>query len=242
METTTVTCTLHYPDGTPLGDGTTIEAQLSHLEKSDGFVVPVVVSAIPVDGIATLELFPNELGSESSYYTISIKVGKRTISTIGTVVVPNADCDLWEIVELDPYPVRNAGDIITAEQIEAIEAAAAGIVPTILRASGSIGGSRIVCNTGGVATYADSSDVGTAHNISGISSNAATTGGDVTVITEGPITESSWSWIPGQPIYVSTNGLLAQTSPASGYVRKIGFAQSATTIIVQTFQPIILGG
>jgi len=111
----------------------------------------------------------------------------------------------------------------------------------ILTASGSIGGSRVICNTNGIATYADSSDVGTAHNISGISFNAAADGDPVTVITGGPITEVSWAWAPTLPVYVGTTGLLTQTPPINGYIRKIGFAQSATTVIVQEFQPIILG-
>ncbi len=116
-----------------------------------------------------------------------------------------------------------------------------GVVTSPLTASGSIGGSRVICDTSGLATYADSSDITTAHNIRGISSNAAADGDAVTVVTAGAITEVSWAWTPKQPVYVSTAGTLTQTPPSTGYIRKIGFAESSTTIVVQDSQPIILG-
>lgn len=130
MHTVQVTCTLHSENGSPLYKNVQVIAVLSHLEKDEGLVVPKETYAIPDEnGVAILNLFPNELGTESSYYTFYIKQYTSNLHTIDNVVVPNADCNLWEIVELDPYPLRNAGDIITANMINEMEEIASTISP-----------------------------------------------------------------------------------------------------------------
>lgn len=62
---------------------------------------------------------------------------------------------------------------------------------------------------------------------------SATTGADETVsfITNGILINSGWTWTRGQVFYTST-GTLTQTVPTTGYVQPIGFAFSATGIIV----------
>lgn len=110
-----------------------------------------------------------------------------------------------------------------------------------LPASGTIGGHKAVCNSNGSAVYADHTDSSTAHTLVGISYNAAADGDTVSIVTGGPVIEPTWSWTPQQPLYVGTGGNLTQTAPTSGYIRRIGFAQTSTTVFVQIFQPLFLG-
>ena len=110
-----------------------------------------------------------------------------------------------------------------------------------LPASGAISGHKAICNNGGSAVYADSTDPSTAHTLVGVSYNAAADGDTVSIVTVGPVTEVSWSWTPQQPIYIGTGGNLTQTAPTSGYIRRIGFAETATTVFVQPSQPLFLG-
>jgi hypothetical protein len=110
-----------------------------------------------------------------------------------------------------------------------------------LPANGAIGGHKAICNDNGSAIYADNTDLSTAHTFVGISYNAAADGDTVSIVTAGPVTEVIWSWTPQQPIYIGTGGNLTQTAPTSGYVRRIGFAETATTVFVQPSQPLFLG-
>jgi hypothetical protein len=110
-----------------------------------------------------------------------------------------------------------------------------------LPARGAIGGHRAICNDNGAATYADNTDISTAHTFVGISYNAASDSDIVNIVTAGPVTEATWNWTPKQPIYIGTNGTLTQTAPTSGYIRRIGFAQTSTTVYVQPSQPLFIG-
>jgi hypothetical protein len=109
-----------------------------------------------------------------------------------------------------------------------------------LVASGSISGHRAVCDASGLAVYADHSTE-TAHSLVGVSYNAAITGGTVNVVTAGPLSDPAFSFIPGLPIYVGVAGALVQTAPTFGYIRRVGFARDATTVVVQIAQPIMIG-
>ena len=145
--------------------------------------------------------------------------------------------------------VNVAGDVVgTAMTLEVLGGTGpagppgpAGGAMLGLPANGAISGHKAVCNNNGSAIYADSSDTTTAHTFVGISYNAAADGDTVSIVTAGPTTETSWDWTPQQPVYVGIGGNLTQTAPTSGYIRRIGFAQNATTIFVQPSQPIILG-
>lgn len=110
-----------------------------------------------------------------------------------------------------------------------------------LVASGSISGHRAVCDASGLAVYADHSTEETAHSLVGVSYNAAITGGTVNVVTAGPLSDPAFSFIPGLPIYVGVAGALVQTAPTFGYIRRVGFARDATTVVVQIAQPIMIG-
>ncbi|WP_020380557.1 SGNH/GDSL hydrolase family protein [Pseudacidovorax intermedius] len=92
--------------GAPVA-GAQVQAQLSSYDVGDGYVVPrLVVGTTDIDGEAFLDLWPNQLGSSESFYTVTITApnGKR-LRTIA--VVPNqASADLQDIAELPPYEGR----------------------------------------------------------------------------------------------------------------------------------------
>jgi len=110
-----------------------------------------------------------------------------------------------------------------------------------LPANGAIGGHKAICNDNGSAIYADNTDLSTAHTFVGISYNAAADGDTVSIVTARAVTEVTWNWTPQQPIYIGKDGTLTQAAPTSGYIRRIGFAQTATTVFVQPSQPLFLG-
>lgn len=100
-----VTCTAHDQNGNPIVGGR-ITARLDRTETYQGFVVPEKVEVITNDqGIAILNLWPNELGSAGSSYRIQAwnpDTGKKYLDAMA--VVPNLHCKLEDIVALEPYP------------------------------------------------------------------------------------------------------------------------------------------
>lgn len=108
-----------------------ITMRLTTMEKCGKFVVPREVEAhTDKDGLAKLRVWPNALGTESSEYLVIISFADTCQSGCQRhpsanlpplqnqrfrVVVPDADCNLWDIAELPPYEVRGSGQVITEE-------------------------------------------------------------------------------------------------------------------------------
>lgn len=64
----------------------------------------------------------------------------------------------------------------------------------------------------------------------GIIGNAVAEGGTVQVKTSRSMTEPSWNWIAGLPIYLGDDGMLTQDPPPTGYVKELGVATAPQTI------------
>lgn len=90
----------------------------------------------------------------------------------------------------------------------------------------------------GTAGYAEPDEAGA---YIGLSTHAALEGAPVTVALRDTITESSWSWQPGQPVYFAPSGVLTQTVPATVALTRIGVAISPTTLLLQRETPIFFG-
>lgn len=106
-----------------------ITMRLATVERYAGYVVPRETRAeTDPDGKAVLEVWPNELGTESSEYVVTVLFPEACAvngahhshlpplrSIRGHAVVPNSDCNLQDIMELPPYEQRGAGQAVTAE-------------------------------------------------------------------------------------------------------------------------------
>jgi len=110
-------------------------------------------------------------------------------------------------------------------------------------ADGAIGGHRIVRSTGAeTVAYASNDDADHGDDTVGISLNAADDAGAVTVIRTGTVEHNGWSWTPGLPVFLGTNGALTQTEPVAdgpaAFIQEVGHAQSATALFVDIQPPI----
>lgn len=68
-----------------------------------------------------------------------------------------------------------------------------------------------------------------------ITSGAASVGASVEVLLTGLMIEPSWSWTPGGPVYLGTNGQLTQTpptAPGAVFIAQVGTATSPTSLFV----------
>jgi hypothetical protein len=135
---------------------------------------------------------------------------------------------------------------ITVEESTVVEVAPQGIPgrdgSALVNRTAAIvlGGHRaVVLDNSELAIYADSSITSHANKVLGLTTGAASSGAIAAIATYGEFTEPSWSWTPGAPIFLGTNGLITQTAPTSGFLLILGFAIATTKIFIDIKQPII---
>lgn len=120
---------------------------------------------------------------------------------------------------------------------------AAGFTPLYLSlvAGEALGGHRVVrIADDGKAWYADQSEPTHIFRIIGITTGAVDSGATVAIQTSGLMTEGSWTWTVGTPIWLSTGGQLTQTAPVTGFQFIIAQPQTATSILIRPTIPIVL--
>jgi hypothetical protein len=117
----------------------------------------------------------------------------------------------------------------------------AGVTYLTYEADGSISGHKVVkVTTAGKVGYASSSVPGDAASVLGISMNAAVDGDDVNVQNSGEMTEPTWNWTVGLPIFAGVNGALTQTPATEGFQLVLAVATAPTSILISIKSPIVL--
>jgi hypothetical protein len=98
-------------------------------------------------------------------------------------------------------------------------------------AATDLGGHRAVrIGADNLAYYADQALLANA-SVVGITDSAVSSGGAVTIRSEGEVSEPSWAWEPGA-IYLGSNGQLTQTAPTTGVLVEVGVAAGPTKMCV----------
>lgn len=112
----------------------------------------------------------------------------------------------------------------------------------ILRiAAQTLGGHRLVtANDDGTVRYADASDLDDCLRPIWLTTAAWLEGALTTLTVQGIVIEPTWNWIPGQLIWLGTNGQLTQTiPPAAAFVRRVAEVIEPTIISFRPEQPIV---
>lgn len=104
-------------------------------------------------------------------------------------------------------------------------------VSTITKtAHGTLSGHRVVYSYSVTeVAYPDQASYLDVGKIIGITTGAAANGGDVVIQDSGILIEPGWQWTAGD-VWLSSDGQLTQTQPATGCLVRIGSALSATAI------------
>ena len=102
-------------------------------------------------------------------------------------------------------------------------------------AAENLGGGRLVTVAG-----LHSQDA-TVNLILGVSAGAASNGARCTVRISGAMNDGAWAWTPGGAIFASPNGIMTQTAPTTGPMRRVAIAISATSIFIALQPTITLG-
>lgn len=74
----------------------------------------------------------------------------------------------------------------------------------------------------------------------GITKNSATLGNAASIITYGPLSDASFTWTSGTPIYLGSSGALTSTPPSSGHLVFVGHSMGIGKIFIRVNEPIIL--
>ena len=132
--------------------------------------------------------------------------------------------------------VNNTVQVNLVDEDITLDIVSGGLVPVAnelsLVAGTNLSALRAVTTNGsGEAVYA-SNDTLLNAQVVGLTVNAANSGNNVTIKTNGVITDASWNWTKGT-VYLGTNGQLTQTAPSGGAVIvHVGKALTATKLQV----------
>jgi hypothetical protein len=110
-----------------------------------------------------------------------------------------------------------------------------------LLADRPLGGHRLIFADGaGGLDYADCTATD-ALQVLGMTLHAVAAGDEVGVRRTGAITESSWRWIPGLPVYLGRAGVPTQSLPAEAVISLVvGIPLTPTTLFMAPREPIQL--
>ena len=112
----------------------------------------------------------------------------------------------------------------------------------VYKAGEYLSGHRAIKIENNKAYYASNEIFSDKYKVIGISKGASIINEDCIITTYGEMSEPSWNWIEGLPIYLSSNGLLTQTVPVSNYILQIATVISSTKIFINIKIPLIIGG
>ena len=133
LTTCNVLCTVHDDAGVPV-QGATVSAKLNQFEVYNGYVVPTLIEGTTnANGQVTLALWPNQLGSTESMYTVKISAPNGKRLSVNAVVPNVSNTELHLIAELPPYDGKTDGQLI----LDAAVAAGALAVSKAAEASAS---------------------------------------------------------------------------------------------------------
>jgi len=119
--------------------------------------------------------------------------------------------------------------------------AGAGTAEITILAGATLSGHRAVKElSDGTVVYASKDTLGDRHAPIWLTLGAAASGTPVTVQTYGEVTEPSWAWTSGQPIWLGANGLLTQVIPSTGFVLQVASALEPTVLYWEPKVPIVL--
>lgn len=216
IPTVPVTVRLFDQDGNPVA-GATVTAKLTTTERYGGYVVPrEYKGTTDATGVAVVDVFPNELGTEGSEYKfkiVDLSTGK-TVSVFATV--PNAACELHQISELEPYLVRGAGTIITAE--------VAGYATDAANSKAAAAASATAA--AGSATTAGTKATEAANSATAAAASAVTAGTKATQANDASVAAQGHAATAGT---MASSASTSATAAANSATAAAGSATTATT-------------
>lgn len=110
----------------------------------------------------------------------------------------------------------------------------------MMTASALSGHSLVVPNDTGLVGYGDPTNINHSNRPVWLTTDAWVSGVIATLRVGGIVTEPSWNWTPGLPIWFGLNGQLTQTIPPEAvFIRRVAEVVEPTIIEFRPNQPIV---
>lgn len=111
----------------------------------------------------------------------------------------------------------------------------------LLPAATALSALRIVAtNPAGQLIYASSNNSDHAFRVVGLLANAVALGESARALTDGPISDPTWNWTVGQPVFLGINGTLTQVPPETGFSVQVAIPVTSTQLDFEIQEPILL--
>lgn len=120
----------------------------------------------------------------------------------------------------------------TGFSLQPLSTTAAQVQLTAIAAVALSGHRAVTPRPDGTLEYASNAVAAHLHAPLWITQGAVTAGQPATVLAYGALTESSWAWTPGTPLFLGADGLLTQTPPVAPgalFSAQVGTATGATS-------------
>jgi hypothetical protein len=104
-------------------------------------------------------------------------------------------------------------------------------LPSLLVAQ-SLSALRIVANLNGQYDYANPLDPIAAWSIAGISLQSINASGLLTPVNNQPVSDQSWNWVRGSPVFLGPLGTLTQTPPSTGSLVTVARVLDPKTLFI----------
>lgn len=186
----------------------------------------------------------SEIQVDTQFYVTEIDVEETSEDllyeqTIAEIDITGSGTELVDAVEasIDVTVIDSEAvvDVIT----EGVMVTASQAMTTTGTASTNLSGHRVVADLQALV-YATNTDPAFGRSWLYITQGAISSGASAQVVSQGLITESSWSWTPGETLYLSSNGFMSHTAPTTGFSRIVGWAETATTIYFEPQMAVFL--
>ena len=105
--------------------------------------------------------------------------------------------------------------------------------PTLIAEQPIIAYKIVTTNDAGQGIYADASTRAHVDQVIGLAAAAAAAGSAFEVIESGFVTNSGWSWVAGEPLFLGNTGDIVRNPTAGVFTLQIGYAKSATEIYLR---------
>lgn len=96
----------------------------------------------------------------------------------------------------------------------------------------SLSALRIVANLNGQYDYANPIDPIAVWSIAGISLQSINAGGTLTPVNNQTVSDQSWNWVRGSPVFLGAAGTLTQIPPSSGNLVTVARVLDSKTLFI----------
>ena len=244
LPTCNVLCKVFDDSGAPVA-GATVRAKLNQFEVYNGYVVPQDISGTTnASGECTLALWPNQLGSTGSMYTVKVQSTNGKSLTVNAVVPNVSSTELHLIAELPAYEGKTDGQLIldaavaagaiavakAAEASSSADAAASSAASAATSASGASTSAGTASTQAGIATTKASQAATSETNAANSATTASNQAGTATTkASEAASSASSASTAAGTATTKASEALTSANNAASSATTATNKASDANT-------------